>query len=169
VEILFAVKSKADNSVQNVRYPLNGRLLLGRGPDNAVLLDGTGISREHLAIEREDSALFVTDLSTNGTWINGKRVPRSRKCEVGEEDSIEVPGYEIRYRMLNSTADEPAGAFAAKSRTAIQPAFNPKKTAGQPLSRRPALSILGSLTLLEKFLMLVALVSLGLLLAYLNS
>ena len=164
MEILLAVKSKADNSVQSVKHQLDGRLLLGRGPDSPVQLDGTGISREHFAIDREDSGLFVTDLSTNGTWVNGTRIARSRKCKIAEQDSIEVPGYELRYRILNGSREQAAETSAAKSGKAAPSAvnqanFNPSR----------GLSILDSFTALEKFVMMIAAFSVGLLLLYWNS
>jgi predicted component of type VI protein secretion system len=87
-------------------------------------LGRTGISREHLAIEHEDAGLFVTDLSTNGTWINGTRIPPSRKCKIDEQDSIEVPGYELRYRILNRNGNQAARTSAAKSGTAAPSAEN---------------------------------------------
>ena len=47
---------------------------LARGPDSAVPLEAPGISREHLEVQAEDSAVFLTDLSSNGTWLNGARM-----------------------------------------------------------------------------------------------
>ena len=142
--------------MQNFTYLANGVLILGRGPDCAVLLDGTGISREHTAIEWEDSVLFVTDLSTNGTWVNGKRIGSNRKCKVDEGDSIELPGYEIRYRIAGHGAAAPAA----------KPAVKPVPSAGE--SQHP-LSMPGSFTLSELFLILVALAAFSLLLVYWNS
>ena len=92
MEILVTVKSKADQSVRTVRQPVNGRFVLGRGPDSSVPLEAPGISREHLEVQAEDSSLFLTDLSSNGTWLNGARMPPRRRCRVSETDFIKLLG-----------------------------------------------------------------------------
>jgi len=49
-----------------------------------------GVSRVHAQFERSGSRLFVRDLnSTNGTWVNGKRLVAHHVHEVGHGDRIE--------------------------------------------------------------------------------
>ena len=161
MDIILKVKSKADQSVQNVRQPVNGRLVLGRGPDSAVPLEAPGISRDHLEVQVEDSALMLTDLSSNGTWINGARMPQGRKCKVRDGDFIELPGYEIQLQL--------AGAAAAP---AVPPALSPARTSKVPVASAPAgartPSLGASFTGLELFLLLVALACVALLTVYLT-
>jgi predicted component of type VI protein secretion system len=166
VELVLSVRSKADSSVYDSRHPVNGALLLGRGPDCAVLLDGTGISREHAAIQWENSALFVTDLSANGTWVNGKRILGNRKCKLAEGDSIELPGYEIRYR-ITGTGPEVAGPVPAAAPPEVKPA--PVAAALQTKQSRAHFSIRQTFTSLELFLILTAVAAFALLLAWFNS
>jgi pSer/pThr/pTyr-binding forkhead associated (FHA) protein len=147
VDIILSVKSKADESVQSIRHPVNGRLVLGRGPDSAVPLDAPGISREHLEVQAENSALFLTDLSSNGTWVNGARIPPRRKCKVGEGDFIELPGYEIRFQLVGA---------AAAPLVSLKPGLRPS-------------SFARSFTGLELFLLVVVLASAALLVTYLTS
>lgn len=45
---------------------------IGRSPDNLLKLPEPEISRHHCKIELKDDQLIFTDLSTNGTLINGK-------------------------------------------------------------------------------------------------
>jgi predicted component of type VI protein secretion system len=159
VEIILKVKTKADESVQNVRHPVNGRLMLGRGPDSAVTLDAPGISREHLEVHAEESELFLTDLSSNGTWINGARMPQRRKCKVREGDLIELPGYEIQFqigRAANAAAMPAAGGS------------NPPRLASAPSGTRAA-SFAASFTPLELFLVVVMLASVALCVLYFAS
>jgi pSer/pThr/pTyr-binding forkhead associated (FHA) protein len=167
VELVLSVKSKADSSVHDSRHPVNGALLLGRGPDCAVLLDGTGISREHAAIQWENSALFVTDLSANGTWVNGKRILGNRKCKLAEGDSIELPGYEIRYR-ITGTGPEIAGPVPAAAPLGVKPAAV-AVAAPQTAKSRAIFSLRQTLTSLELFLILTAVAAFALLLAWFNS
>ena len=45
-------------------------------PMDVALYTNDEVSREHLNVRRDAAtgAYFVTDLSTNGTWMNGKRL-----------------------------------------------------------------------------------------------
>ena len=56
--------------------PLDGtRIDIGRGPGVAVALDAAGLSRRHAEIYRQGPACIAHDLgSTNGTYVNGRRV-----------------------------------------------------------------------------------------------
>jgi len=54
-------------------------LTVGRDPENVVVLDHTAISRFHCRITSEGGLYFVHDLgSTNGTYLNGRRITRER-------------------------------------------------------------------------------------------
>jgi predicted component of type VI protein secretion system len=158
VAIILNIKSKADESVRNVPHPANGRLVLGRGPDSAVPLEAPGISREHLEVQSEDSAVYLTDLSSNGTWLNGARMPPRRKCRVREGDFVELPGYEIRVQTAAG-----ANGSSAGTATGFAPARLPAAHAAAPPSR----SFIRSFTPLELFLLLLVAASAGLLGTYL--
>jgi predicted component of type VI protein secretion system len=162
VDIILSVKSKADQTVRNVRHPASARMLLGRGPDSAVPLEAPGISREHLEVQAEDSALFLTDLSSNGTWLNGARMPPRRKCKVREGDFIELPGYEIQLQMA-AAASTPSDTVAFSPTAPAKSA----RTAASPADARSS-SMVRSFTALELFLFLVVLASTALLLLYLT-
>jgi pSer/pThr/pTyr-binding forkhead associated (FHA) protein len=57
-------------------WPLSGgRLTVGRGLDNDIVLDDASVSRHHAELTREGGRLQVRDLgSRNGTWVNAARV-----------------------------------------------------------------------------------------------
>jgi predicted component of type VI protein secretion system len=150
VDVVFNVRSKADNSVKESKLALTGRQLVGRGPDCFVLLDGQGISREHLAVESDDSNVFIMDLSSNGTWVNGKRLTQNGRSKVQQGDLIEVPGYEIR---INNMAEAPVQQAPQAIRQEALP----------PVAPLPSSS---SLSWLDKFTILTVLVSVALLLLY---
>jgi diguanylate cyclase (GGDEF)-like protein len=53
-------------------------LVLGRGDDCDVLIDGAGVSRRHCRFWRDDAGHYVEDLgSTNGTRVNDEKVPQA--------------------------------------------------------------------------------------------
>jgi pSer/pThr/pTyr-binding forkhead associated (FHA) protein len=50
---------------------------IGRLPDNVVVIDSPAVSGHHACVSREGDHFVVEDLaSTNGTFVNGKRVTR---------------------------------------------------------------------------------------------
>jgi len=60
-------------------------LVIGRSPECGLALQGSGLSRRHSAIWTVDDCLWVRDLaSTNGTFVNGKRVT-TEKLTAGDE------------------------------------------------------------------------------------
>jgi diguanylate cyclase (GGDEF)-like protein len=65
------------------------RTVLGRGEKADVRLLDEGISRAHLAIDREGGKLVLVDLgSMNGTFCNGERVERRRELTDGDKISL---------------------------------------------------------------------------------
>ena len=69
------------------RYPLkNGINTLGRSAENTIVIDTLQISRRHLRISPAVGSFAIEDVgSTNGTWVNGKRLTRPYILVVGDE------------------------------------------------------------------------------------
>jgi signal transduction histidine kinase len=62
----------------------DGALILGRAPDNDIVLDHTQISQHHTRITKKLGGVFVEDLdSTNGTFVNGERLNEAQLISVG--------------------------------------------------------------------------------------
>jgi putative nucleotidyltransferase with HDIG domain len=54
-------------------------LSIGRDPENTIALDHTAISRFHCTISSENGAYYIEDNnSTNGTYLNGRRIEKNR-------------------------------------------------------------------------------------------
>jgi pSer/pThr/pTyr-binding forkhead associated (FHA) protein len=168
MEILLSICSKTDGSVREVKCELGERLVVGRGAENGVLLDGPDLSREHLALSTDGTNIYVTDLSVNGTWLNGTRLGKSIRKRVRPEDSIEVPGSAITVRTLE--AIEPAksaqiDAPAAISLREVQESAvdEPPRAAG---FLAPVSGFVGSFTFSEKFFVVAGFGGLALLYFY---
>lgn len=59
-------------------------LSIGRSAPSDIIVGGIGVSRAHCLVELAADQLRVSDLnSTNGTYVNDKRVDRSALLEVG--------------------------------------------------------------------------------------
>ncbi|MDQ3855738.1 MAG: DUF3662 domain-containing protein [Chloroflexota bacterium] len=76
------------------RYPLPiGRVSLGRGVDNNIVLEDSRVSRHHAELYVRGSEWYLRDLdSTNGTYVNGYGI-RERALESG--DRISLGGVEL--------------------------------------------------------------------------
>ena len=58
---------------------------IGRDSDNEIQIDNPGVSRFHAEVYRQGYPFYIEDMkSTNGTYINGKRVSRY-PLSVGDE------------------------------------------------------------------------------------
>jgi pSer/pThr/pTyr-binding forkhead associated (FHA) protein len=61
------------------------RFTVGKAPGNDLVLDDPSTSRMHLVLERAGPTWVATDAgSTNGTWINGRRLLASRALHHGD-------------------------------------------------------------------------------------
>jgi FHA domain len=79
-DAVFAEIRYEDDSGPQVYSMTQNRVRVGRGGDeqpmDLALYTSDEVSREHLVIQRDPgTGLFsITDLSTNGTWLDGKRL-----------------------------------------------------------------------------------------------
>lgn len=170
MDILLSIRSKTDGTEREVKCPIGDGLAVGRGAEEGVLLDGPDLSREHFRLTTDGSNFYVTDLSSNGTWLNGNRLQqRSGRSQVRAEDSIEVPGYVLKVRAAVEPEKTGEAAVAQMPTPAAEPdRFVPPpqsaKLPGNPVSR-----FIGSFSFMEKFLLLVGLSGLVLLFTYVAS
>jgi phosphoserine phosphatase RsbU/P len=84
-------------SGQRTRVPLHPLpFMLGRQPDNNLVLRDNRASRQHARIVSENGAYVIEDLSSrHGTWVNGERIARhvlrnSDRIEFGVRDSFQL-------------------------------------------------------------------------------
>src|SRR5947199_9958960 len=76
---------------------------VGRLPDNTVIIDNPAVSSHHACVFRDGDAYIVEDLqSTNGTFVNEKRVTR-RTLQNG--DVVLVGKHTLVFDQIAS--DEP--------------------------------------------------------------
>jgi pSer/pThr/pTyr-binding forkhead associated (FHA) protein len=79
--------------------PLNHpTVLVGRHPACDAKIDSRVVSLRHCILSQDADEVVVIDLdSTNGTWINGRRVERGR-LKPGDEMAIG----RMRYRVVDA-------------------------------------------------------------------
>lgn len=75
---------------------------IGRAPESTIRLDESGISRAHARLLPSGEGVQVEDLgSTNGTFVNGKRV-LTAVAEVGDEIAFDT----LRFRLASTGQGE---------------------------------------------------------------
>lgn len=84
--------------------PGGRRLGVGRGTDNDLCLNDQSVSKIHAAlVMNRESTLLVADTgSTNGTFINGRRIAYGESRPIEDGDVVGFGDVEVRFRRENS-------------------------------------------------------------------
>lgn len=64
--------------------------------------DSDYISRRHAQFSVEGGKLFVTDMSTNGTSVNGVRILKNEKTLIGENDEVAFADMAFKVSIYNA-------------------------------------------------------------------
>ncbi|OYT69230.1 MAG: hypothetical protein CFK52_13995, partial [Chloracidobacterium sp. CP2_5A] len=116
--------SVLSGSLSGQSYRLQeGVLLLGRGVDAGARFDpavDSMVSSRHCLLQAEPDGFYVVDnQSTNGTYVNGRRIQRAR---LSHGDVIELGNPGVRISVaLESPAPSPSPAAFAASRPVATP------------------------------------------------
>lgn len=72
------------------RVPIGEQIRIGRNFFNEVVIFGDGfVSRRHAEVGERSGSLYVIDLgSRNGTYLNGKPLPRRKEMALALGDTI---------------------------------------------------------------------------------
>ncbi len=77
--------------INNGKVPLVGRISIGRSTENDVVIDNKLASREHAIIQKIKDDYYLKDLgSTNGTLLNGAKVPNDKYIKLEHGDTITI-------------------------------------------------------------------------------
>jgi predicted component of type VI protein secretion system len=172
MEVQLLVRSSSEQASRDYVFPIKQRVVLGRSPESAVPLEGTSISREHLALELVGENVYAIDLSNNGTWINGNRLKKEERVQLSSGDSLELPEYQISFHIRHK-AEAPAPASEQKQSSTVKvvvPSELPP-TRQSPVRQPEALppqeqTESKSLTLLEIWTLLITLLVIALIAYY---
>lgn len=127
MELLVFSSAGAAEPPEEYRFEDPERIVLGRGPQSPVPLDGPAVSREHLSVELRGGAVWVTDISSNGSYFNNRTLTPGAPQMAGPADEIRVGEYVLRFQIVaEEPPPTPADATASESTPAnSNPARNP--------------------------------------------
>jgi hypothetical protein len=90
--------------------PLQGEaIVVGRGDASDLRLPETDASRQHARFQPGPQGWMVVDLgSTNGTFVNGHRLPPDRPCLLGPGDRIAIGNSVLAVEPASTESPVPA-------------------------------------------------------------
>ena len=73
------------------RIQLVAKITIGRETDNTIVVDSKLASRHHCLIQKIKDSYFLKDEnSTNGTFINGHRIPPDKYVQLNKGDKVTI-------------------------------------------------------------------------------
>ncbi|MCC8363878.1 FHA domain-containing protein [Lysobacter sp. A6] len=95
-------------------YPIHGSTTVGRADECSLRIDEPGMSRMHARLLPVDDGVLIEDLgSTNGCFLNGKRVLRG-EARVGDEIGFDTMRFRVIAPGQSDTHHEDAHVGEAK-------------------------------------------------------
>lgn len=77
--------------INNKKVTLVAKLTIGRDTSNDIVVDNKLASRHHAVIQKIRDAYFLKDEnSTNGTFLNGSRIPNDKYIRLNAGDKITI-------------------------------------------------------------------------------
>ena len=67
-------------------YAIKERVFMIGRTHGKVKINEKRLSGKHCSLEKEGDSVFLTDLSTNGTYLNSEKVGKGNKVEIKEGD-----------------------------------------------------------------------------------
>jgi pSer/pThr/pTyr-binding forkhead associated (FHA) protein len=88
-------------------------ITIGRNPGNDIHIDNLGVSKQHAKISKQDGAYVIEDLnSTNGTFINNKRVA---KAILNDNDEVHIGKHSLKISFQPQSKELPNQDFGDKT------------------------------------------------------
>ena len=107
LKVAMSLRITAPDSSRDVPLdfvPGGRRLNVGRATDNDLHLNHASVSKIHASLKMDNlGTLLVADTgSTNGTHINGQRIPYGEARPINDGDLVAFGDVEVRFRKVNS-------------------------------------------------------------------
>jgi hypothetical protein len=123
--VLLRLSPMTVDKLRPVEKALSGKaakLIIGKDKHNDVVIEDSLVSRHHcqITLDSAKGAVYIADLSTNGTFLNGKRLPSKKLGKVllshGDELLLHNPassnaefGYIVNLNVVSSRQEASLG------------------------------------------------------------
>ena len=107
-----------------LNYPVKltrDKTAIGRSPEGTDLQffanQESSISRVHCVIETVDGRSFITDKSSSGTFLNGRRIPAGQRVDLHEADELilgDLARKGVKLRFSASSSDLVSGSDSTR-------------------------------------------------------
>ncbi|MBK6587203.1 MAG: FHA domain-containing protein [Acidobacteria bacterium] len=89
---------------RRITFPSNGRLSVGRTVSNDLTIDDVSVSKIHasLVIDSDDNLSVADTGSTNGTFVNGERIPYGKALRLKAEDRVKFGMVDVVFEKIPS-------------------------------------------------------------------
>ncbi|RDG28953.1 FHA domain-containing protein [Oceanispirochaeta sp. M1] len=72
---------------------VTSRMTIGRDKKNSFVIEDGMVSRFHIEIQQVRGSYFIQDRnSSNGTWINGKKITAGKYIKLKQGDTLRIGG-----------------------------------------------------------------------------
>jgi pSer/pThr/pTyr-binding forkhead associated (FHA) protein len=120
-------------------YTVGSSLVFGREAGSGVVVENSQVSRRHAEITSTPQGYVLTDLSTNGTFVNGQRIEGKRT--LARADMIRIGDSEYRFYADAAPAGQPQVAAPPPPPPAPPPTPMPSAPAEPSTPEKPLMGV----------------------------
>ncbi len=107
---------------QNTLVEITAEITVGRAPDNVLCLPDSRTSRRHASFRPEGPRTLITDLgSSNGTYVNGVRIPPSGSRILQDGDDIQICSTSLRFTEKHPDSQRSPARSSARPAADLRP------------------------------------------------
>ena len=110
-------------------FDLERTLTIGRNATNAIVLNDRGVSRQHAYISVQNEQVFLTDISTNGTWVHAQAI---KKCRLKRKMRFQI----MEFSFVVEAIEMPAAHQSVEDNPTPK-AVKPAKDLAEIVSKQP--------------------------------
>jgi adenylate cyclase len=99
-----------------------GRLCRGVDAEHCIQINQPSVSRDHAVIQATQFGIELTDLSTNGTWLNGVRMASGSSRGLSHGDVIEIGQVRLELVCEDDAPPRPEASWGDEQ-TTISPSI----------------------------------------------
>jgi hypothetical protein len=102
-DVVYTARALVNGQTKDINIALTPgghRISVGRGTDNEIYLNHASVSKIHATVmlNREGTLLLADSGSTNGTFINGRRIGYGEARQIEDGDVVGFGDVEVRFK-----------------------------------------------------------------------